>query len=280
MLQRIVKPLVIDSTFRIATTQPYHDNFARIKGYFTLMGYEMHPLEKRFKHAIETAYGFPFDYSIYYDNPFPKSDCRPFWNHFSVRYVMSANPKEIFSLSSPSPLPGELGYYIHINPDALPRVFTLDKLVAASEEEQLTQLVSGDLRQAVYINPSEGIKFPQTGILENKNTLLSFEALQKINFIKRLQLNNPNQIDIEINVTVPAMLVLTTIDGEPTKVYRVNYCQRGVWLKKGSHKVRFYFQPRAWQWGAGVSLLTLGLVLIMVIIISVKHLFLLRRVIK
>jgi len=145
------------------------------------------------------------------------------------------------------------------------------------------------LRQAVYLNPSEGIKFPQTGILENKSTLLNFEALQKTNFIKRLQLNNPNQIDIEINIAVPAMLVLTevwypgwkaTIDGEPTKVYRVNYCQRGVWLKKGSHRVRFYFQPKAWQWGLGVSLLTLGLILITAIIIFAKHLFLLRRVIK
>ncbi len=289
MLQRIVKPLIIDSTFRIATTQPYHDNFARIKGYFALMGYEMHPLEKRFKHAIETAYGFPFDYSIYYDNPFPKSDCRPFWNHFSVRYVMSANPKEIFSLSRPSPLPGELGYYIHINPDALPRVFTLDRLMTASEEEQLAQLVSGDLRRAVYLNPSEGIEFPKTGILENKDTLLHFEALQKVNFIKRLQLDNPNQIDIEIEVTVPAMLVLTevwypgwkaTINGQPTKIYRVNYCQRGVWLEKGRHKVRFYFQPAAWQRGLGVSLLTLGLMLIMIATILVKRLFSLSRAIR
>ncbi|MBM3245342.1 MAG: hypothetical protein FJZ15_06090, partial [Candidatus Omnitrophica bacterium] len=262
MLQRIVKPLVIDPTFRMATTQPYHDNFTRLKGYFALMGYEMHPLEKRFKRAIETAHGFPFNYDIYSNRPFPESKYRPFLNHFSVRYVMvmSKNQKEIFPHSKPSPLPGEPGYYIHINSDALPRAFTLDKLMAVSEKEQLTQLVSGDLRRAVYLDPAEGIKFKETGTIEDKNVPLHFETLQNVNHIERLRLRNPNQIDIEIKVTVPAMLVLTevwypgwkvTVNGKSRKVYRVNYCQRGVWLEKGSHKVRFYFQPKVWQWGAG-----------------------------
>ncbi|MBD3263663.1 MAG: hypothetical protein GF375_00995, partial [Candidatus Omnitrophica bacterium] len=44
-------------SYRFASDYPFYDNFSRINGGYSLMGYEMHPLERRFKKAIEEAYG-------------------------------------------------------------------------------------------------------------------------------------------------------------------------------------------------------------------------------
>lgn len=260
-------PAVADNLMlRIATDQPFHDNFVQLNGRFALMGYQVHPLEIRFKHAIETAYGQPMDWPIYEDTaPMPISQF--FLNNFSVGYLLTTNPVGQFRSRISVPLPDENGYFVHINTDALPRAFTMDNIIVTSEDEQLKQLVSGDLHEAVYISTGEGIK--STKII---NTMVShFEFLQRVNQIEKLKLDNPNQIDIEINVTVPAMLVLTeiwypgwqaAIDGKSTKVYRVNYCQRGVWLEKGKHKVVFRFRPLAWRIGGAITLATAGLMLV------------------
>lgn len=274
MLHRILGPLttvVNNPMLRVATDQPFHDNFCRLNGYFALMGYEMHPLEKRFKHAIETAYGQPMDWPVYDNEPLPGSSS--FLSHFSVGYLMTTIPIGKFPLSVSVPLPGEPGFFVHINPSALPRVFTMDRLVAASEEKQLFQLVSGNLRKAVYVGFDSGIK-PSETMVKNVSDLY-FDLLQKMNPVKRVNMYNPNRIDIEIEINVPAMCVLTEIwypgweaavDNQPVKIYRVNYCQRGVWLEKGKHNVVFRFRPRAWQLGVIISIGTAIFILILVVI--------------
>ena len=132
----------------------------------------------------------------------------------------------------------------------------------------MPSLVSGDLHRAVYVDFNSGVE-PQETAIEDITGLSHFEALQQVNSIKRLNLDNPNQIEVDIEIKTPAMLVLTevwypgwmvTVDGRPAEIHRVNYCQRGVWLDKGRHYVRFYFKPVAWRIGMGISLGTLALI--------------------
>jgi len=150
----------------------------------------------------------------------------------------------------------------------------MDRIKVVSADEELRQLVSGDLHKAVYISRQEEIKLSNT-VLESGAGISRFEFLQKMNPISKFNLDNPNQIEIEIEVNIPAMLVLTevwypgwqaTVDNKPTQIYRVNYCQRGVWLEKGKHRVMFRFRPLAWRRGAVISLMTAGLMSLSLIV--------------
>ena len=159
-------------------------------------------------------------------------------------------------------------------------VMAVGDFVVVSEEEQLNQLVSGDLSKAVYVSSYLNLKNKEL-ILEDYRD--RFNILQKENFIKRIDFDNPNKIDIAIEVKIPAMLVLSEVwypgwevivDGEPKPVHRVNYCQRGVWLEKGTHYVKFRFKPQKWQWGLMVSLGTMALLLMVTV---VRVLLMLKR---
>lgn len=298
-IQRVVDQslgmIAANSMLRIATDRIYYDNFIRIIGRFALMGYEMHPLESRFKRAIETAYGQAVGWSLY--NTRQEPIYTSFLNHFSVGYFVNSNPNNIFLGGKSVSLSPNSGLYVYTNPNALPHAFTMDRLIIASEKDQLDQLVYGDLRRAVYISPSESIEslgsvveYPSfsrgiepPGSVIEEDVVSHFTSLQQANRILQLELDNPNRIDVDIEVNKPSMLVLTEvwypgweakIDGRLTKVYRVNYCQRGVWLEKGRHEVRFRFWPLAWRWGASISLGTVVLLLLLFIVTVIKKQFL------
>ena len=271
MVQRMitqVSAVASDSTLRITADSPYYDNFVQLNGSpskFALMGYSICPLEKRFKHAIETAYGQSMDYGIYDEACLPGNPA--FLNNFSVGYFMSSNSQRIFPGEESVPLGGEPNYFVHINPNVLPRAYTIDRVVVAQDQEQLKKLVSGDLRKAAYIDSQEGIG---VGKEVEEDYISHFKTLQQMNPISQINLDNPNKIEIDINVTIPSMLVLTEVwypgwkvfvDNKQTKIYRVNYCQRGIWLDKGSHYVKLEFKPVAWRIGTGISLGTIGLMI-------------------
>jgi len=276
MVQRMVAqvPAVIsDSTLRITADSPYYDHFIQLDSSFSksaLTGYSINPLEKRFKHAIETAYGQNMDYSIF-DKAFLPGNTE-FLNNFSVGYFMSNNSQRIFLDEESVLLEGEPNYFVHINPNVLPRVYSIDKVVIAQDHEQLRRLVSDDLRKAVYIDFQESI---ESGGEISEDYISHFKILQEKNLISRINLDNPNRIEIDIDVTVPAMLVLTEVwypgwkafvDNKQTKIHRVNYCQRGIWLDKGNHNVRLEFRPLALRIGRGISLGAIGLMIGLLVI--------------
>jgi hypothetical protein len=269
MVQRAVRLMdseVVNSKLRIASDTPFHDNFVRLNNGFALMGYEMHPLEARFKRTIEAVYGISVGWPYYFENPQPRHT--PFLSHFSVGYFMDKNPNKLFERERTIPLPEDSEFFIHTNPGVLPRIFTIDRVLFSSEEEQLNQLVSGDLRHAVYMTSAPGIT--SATLNEADDPIAHFTHLQNTNRIVQFNSDNPNQIEVDIDVSVAAMLVLTElwypgwnaiVDSKPAEVYRVNYCQRGVWLDEGKHQVRFYFRPKMWQLGRNISYVTIALLL-------------------
>jgi uncharacterized membrane protein YfhO len=46
------------------------------------------------------------------------------------------------------------------------------------------------------------------------------------------------------------------VDGEERPILRANYLLRGVALDPGTHTIRFWYEPRAFRLGAGVSAAT------------------------
>jgi len=287
MVKRVTGRLAVlrpKSELRWATDRPFHENFARLDGSFAFMGYDMKPLETRFKDAIEEAYDQPMDWPIYWHYPAVKHVA--FLNNMSVGYLLDSTPESPFHGGSTTKLESSPDYFFHENPKALPRAFTIDCVVQASAEEQKNELVAGDLRRAVFVTsvPREAAEarlmlyreyrewVAQTEVVLEDDMPSAFSIdhrhfyeLQKLNEITGLKLNRPNSIKVDIEVERPAMLVLTEVwypgwkalvDGKPAEIHRVNYCQRGIWLDEGEHRVRLFFRPAAWRTGAIVSLIS------------------------
>lgn len=267
MLQQVAEQLPKITTnpdLRVASNYPLYDNFVYLNSKnarFALMGTPINPLEKRFKKALEKAYGQPVRRSIHHKTFSPVETA--FLNNFSVGYFISTIPTQVFPKEKVLHLKGKINSYLHSNKDVLPRVYTIDRVIAASEEKQLKELVLGDLRKAVYLSPKENIR-GQKQEENQENYILHFKQLQDFNLIRSMDFSKPSQIKIEIDVAVPSMLVLTEVwypgwevlvNGEKRNLHRVNYCQRGVWLGKGGHKkIEMRFNSPFWRLGAIFSL--------------------------
>ncbi|MFH1848501.1 MAG: hypothetical protein ABH825_04720 [Candidatus Omnitrophota bacterium] len=270
MFKRImveVPSIATNSLLRIATDYPFYDNFCQLGDRFALMGEPPFPIETRFKRALEAALGRVLDDSICFEGESRFRINPAFLDNFSAGYFMSTNRDEFFSDESCVSLPGNPAHYVHINSGALPRVYTMDRVAAASEEEQFNELVTGDLRRAVYVGLDEIVPlWGKTG----QDRIAHFKKLQEINPIERIDFSDPNQVEVDANITVPSMLVFTevwypgweaSVDGRSARLRRVNYCQRGVWLGKGPHHVRLRFRPLAWRIGLWISLGIIGLMI-------------------
>lgn len=270
MFEAMIKQLPAIATeekMRIATDYPFYNNYSYLNARFSFMGEPPNPLEKRFKQAIDTAYGENIRPCMFYDTGggyFPER--QEFLSNFSVGYFLSRSSEGIFEKEKCVPIQdNKYDFFVHINQNAMPRVYVMDRIICASDAHQFNELLSGDLRRAVYLSNNEGLV--SSGKVE-EDYVTRFEILQSKNPVKTVNYNNPNRIDIEVSIDNPSMLVLTevwfpgwvaTVDGKPEKIFRVNYCQRGVWLRKGEHCVMLEFKPRAWRNGIYISLGTMAL---------------------
>lgn len=250
------------SLYRFATDEAFVDNFARVFGQHALLGYDMHPLESRFKQAFENAYGMSVGYEMYYNRPFPLPGKSWFLSNFSVRYFLSRNPEKSIGTNQvrPEKIPGT-GFYVHTNKDAPKRFYWQDRFEVADEQKQLEMLCGTDLKHKGVVD------FLPEGI-PPYDQCLGTDALLRLNSVDMGSVSNPNRVELVCKVTHPAMLVCTDVyfpgwevlvDGEPAECLRVNYCQRGVWLEKGNHRVVFVFKPAAFLWGSWCSLLFFAL---------------------
>jgi hypothetical protein len=141
-------------------------------------------------------------------------------------------------------------------PGALPRVFTLDRLHPAGEDDQLHDLIRRDLREAAVIDQDD-VELAEKlagrrGPVAAEKVAGHFAELQERNRIARADFSIPNAVEVEIAVSAPSLLVVTdawhpdwraTDNGKAARIHRVNYLQRGVWLEEGRHLVRMEFRP-------------------------------------
>ena len=90
------------------------------------------------------------------------------------------------------------------------------------------------------------------------------------------------QVELQVQTSRPGLAILTDVyypgwraevNGQPTKIYRVNGLLRGVWLPEGEHQVVFSYWPASFQIGftlAGISSL-ICLVLVMISVFGRKR---------
>jgi len=319
MIRRVLGPLTAlktDPHLRWASDQPFHDNFARLdlNGSYALMGYCMKPLEKRFKSALEAAYHRPVDWPLYWEYPRPASVS--FLSNMSVGYLMESKPDNLFSGGKTVKMETNPDLYLHYNPLPLPRAFTMDRIVECSEEEAMEELVKGDLRRGVFVEDGKRLAVSgKQSLEESKQLAVSskqsamagkhlpltahrspltdyssfkrdpasinyFNELQSANRISGLDFSNPNKVKVDVDATIPAMLVLTeiwypgweaSVDGAPVELYRVNYLQRGVWLNAGKHRIELIFRPKSWRIGMNISIISWGALILIFLVWGIRR---------
>jgi len=91
-----------------------------------------------------------------------------------------------------------------------------------------------------------------------------------------------NGMEVQVQISQPGLLVVSRtwmpgwrawVDGQPTRVHRVDYALQGVYLASGEHDVRFLYKPAGWQWGWPLSLAAFAVATI----ISSRRLLIRRR---
>ena len=270
-----VEPRLRGTNLRWASDRLFLQNFARLTSTRALQGYDMKPLESRFKQAQEEAYGVPVDWPIYWSPQIPP---RPgFLSSMSVACFFSSTDREIFPEEEVSLLSFSPPLYLHTNPGVLPPAYFQDRLILGSVEEQKDILLEGRGAEGAYLcGGVEGLVKAGVPVLHppespppDSETAARFLRLQQVNQIKKLDVKKANLVEAEVLSTIPAMLVFSEVfypgwrarlDGAEVPVYRVNYLQRGVWVPAGEHVLRLTFSPFFWILGAWISLLSwLGL---------------------
>ncbi len=249
------------------------DHLAVLHGGHYLAGYCSKPLAPRFQDAL-TAVTEGYPYELVITDPASR-----FFPNMSVRYLVltssNALPDRVAEKIELSGGPGLPQLYAYRRRDTLPRVFTQDRIVACSPAEALDELLNGDLRAAAFLeNGKQSAVSSQLLPVIAKSSPITdygsfdsgrgqemvdhFYQLQKLNKIREVRFPTPNRMEIDIETTVPALLIATdvyypgwevTVDGKPAAAFPVNYLQRGVRISRGRHLVEWIFRPALLRWG-------------------------------
>ena len=149
---------------------------------------------------------------------------------------------------------------------ALPRAFLVPASgieVLPHEEAQLTRLRDPDFdpyRNVILdIMPSESATGLRSEIQGGRNTRDAVERLE----------GRTNSIDLSVNANSPGIVVLSQVtypgwqvfvDGTRATLLQTDYALTGVFVKEGSHAIRFVYRPASLTIGLTITLATILIV--------------------
>jgi len=186
------------------------------------------------------------------------------YNALNVRYLLS---KESMSEHGYQSIALDENLYITENEECFPHAFVVRKVKAfrsATPETIMTHLqrLGKNMKKEAVVEGSPD--FP----LENEG---DFKAAEITDY-------RPNRITVQVELEHPGFLVLSevwypdwkaydTCNGvkKEVLVWKTNLTMRGVYLKKGRHKVNFVYEPRTYYTGRTITLITLPVVLILLL---------------
>ncbi len=158
-------------------------------------------------------------------------------------------------------------YKVYKDSRALPRAFIVHDVRTITDGTKALAMLT-----APEFNPSSTALIEASALdLPNHPNLAS--AKSKI--ISR----SLNRVVIEAETTAPGLLVLAdayypgwqvSINGKESRIHRTNRVMRGVVLPKGRHTVEFRYQPKSFQVGAMVSLVSIILLVGCLITLKVR----------
>ena len=148
---------------------------------------------------------------------------------------------------------------IYLNTLALPRAMVLHNAqVVADHNAAFTAIheESFDPQQVVILEEGQPLQ-QEAG--QSSITVLAYE---------------PNYAAFEVTTDRPAYFLLSdihhpqwraTVDGQEKPILVADYALRAVAINEGTHLIEMQFEPPAWKWGVGITLITLIFLLVLVI---------------
>ena len=168
---------------------------------------------------------------------------------------------------------------IYKNLRSLPRAWLVGQVAAAYEGDQL-KIIRGDYpeekwrnfdpRQMALAEPETARELAAAGL--NTSTMKTDKSPGEVISFSR---ESPSEFQVEVNLTAPAMLVISEIafpgwrvevDGTRAGIYRVNYALQGVVIQSGRHQVRFTYFPASLLTGSLISGATVLLLLSLLLV--------------
>lgn len=193
----------------------------------------------------------------------------PFYSLLGVRYILTSAPDINKNIRQESPLyfppvyNGEVN--IFENQAALKRAFIVHQTDFAPNFQKAQRKLA-----------EEDFDPGKTVILEEALSLGDHAPAPEQDFAT-IEDYTPNKVVISAETKTPGILVLTDVfypgwkaflDGQETKVYRVDGLVRGVYLPQGHHQIIFRYAPISFSQGLLVALLSLLACVILLIFLK------------
>ncbi len=125
--------------------------------------------------------------------------------------------------------------YLYANKKAFPRAFLINKIVMAENAQDTIDKMfnlAGDLRTTAI--SEDNIEINTSPMQSTEDAVITYYS--------------PNSVIIEINSMTNRLLILTdlyypnwkaSLDGNPTKIYKVDFALRAVLVPAGKHKIEY-----------------------------------------
>lgn len=184
---------------------------------------------------------------------------RPTLDLLNVKYLLSP-----YALNDPHlKLVKEGPIRIYENPDALPRVFFVQRVAVAASEQAVLDMMQDPAfapGQVACISQTEAQKLPAGTAPGGEATEHQYppRSIEVITY-------GLNRILLRIGDGRPGLIILADnyypgwkalVDHRPAPVLRADHTLRGVWVDAGKHDVQFEFRPITFTLGVSISLVT------------------------
>ena len=245
----ILKPLENDdSLYRVYRTMVYSNYFCEPNW---LMTYHIDELYGNFSlgpEAVPSLLG----------RAYSTNDYNAILDLANVKYVLTDSttslPTDRFELDVEAD-----GFRTYRNKQCMPRAFFVSHWEKVSSRSQMLALM-----RAKEFNPRKTVFLEYEPSLPNSKDTIAPASV-------RIDKYTPLDVVITVQCAQPGLLVLADtwypgwyarVDGIPAPLYRADWILRAVAVSAGEHRVEFYYSPRSFWAGAGVSLLTLMAVIV------------------
>jgi hypothetical protein len=232
----------------------------RIEARLSELGEKENPFEDNRRLRLLSLLGIK--YVLYFDNHNPKNSNA---NKF---------PKDLFK-----PIWQHGDWYGLEYNSALPRAFLANNIRVQDNSQKILDLIFDpkiDLANTVILEekPKEII---DSGKLINMDKPSSDSSVSITSY-------DPQKIEIKAKVSAPQMLFISDnyypgwkvyVNNKETKIYRADYTFRSIYLPKGSHVVRFEYDPMSFKLGYIVS--SLSFIVLLLIIFKNSNFWVLKN---
>jgi hypothetical protein len=159
---------------------------------------------------------------------------------------------------------------IYENLKVLPRTFVVHEIEQANnykEAQTLTSHHSFDFTKQAIVEE----RIPKAANIADQGASHSHSEI--VHYGAR-------KVELKVHTSPPGLAILSDVyypgwraevNGQPTKIYRVNGLLRGVWLPAGEHEIVFSYWPRSFQIGFALAGFSILICLVLLISTALKR---------